>query len=83
MRVYDHLFSRPDPMAEENFLDALNPASLQLYSNARVESHVASAAAESRFQFERMGYFVVDMKLSSAARPVLNQIVALRESKAA
>jgi glutaminyl-tRNA synthetase len=69
-------------MAEENFLDALNPESLQLYSDARVESHVANAAAESRFQFERVGYFVVDMTLSSAERPVLNQIVALRESKA-
>ena len=83
VRVYDHLFNRPDPMAEENFLDALNPSSLQLYSNARVEHHVASALAESRFQFERVGYFVVDMNLSSAERPVLNQVVALRESKTA
>ncbi len=83
VRVYDHLFNRPDPMAEENFLDALNPSSLQLYSNARVEHHVASAPAESRFQFERVGYFVVDMNLSSAERPVLNQVVALRESKTA
>lgn len=82
VRVYDHLFDRPDPMSADNYLDALNPHSLTLHSNARVEPHVASAAAETRFQFERMGYFVVDKNLSTAARPVLNQIVALRDSKA-
>jgi len=81
IRQYDTLFTEPDPLAMEDFTEALNPESEQIYAAARVEKHIAAAAAETRFQLERTGYYVVDMVDSTPARPVLNQIVALRESR--
>ncbi len=79
VRVYDRLFSQPEPLAHENFIDALNPDSLQTHPDAKVEYAVSTAAVETRFQFERQGYFVVD-KDTTTERPVLNRVVPLRDN---
>lgn len=79
VRIYDRLFSQPDPLAEDNFIDVLNPDSLQIHTDAKVEAAIASASAETRFQFERQGYFVVDQD-ATTERPVLNRVVPLRDN---
>jgi glutaminyl-tRNA synthetase len=78
MRLYDRLFTVPQPDNEENFLSVLNPDSLQVVSGCRVEESLASAAPESRFQFERIGYFCMD-KDSKDGNLVFNRTVTLRE----
>ena len=60
VHLYDRLFCRPNPDMEPNFLDALNPNSLQILSDSRVEASLKDASVESRYQFERMGYFCID-----------------------
>ena len=79
VRIYDRLFNRENPMAEEDFMQALNPDSLSTFDNARIEPSLASASPESRFQFERQGYFVVDPD-SKETHPVFNRIVPLRDT---
>jgi glutaminyl-tRNA synthetase len=78
MRLYDRLFTVPQPDNEENFLSVLNPDSLQVVSGCRVEASLATAAPESRFQFERIGYFCLD-KDSRDGNLVFNRTVTLRE----
>jgi glutaminyl-tRNA synthetase len=80
VRLYDHLFSVPKPDETENFKSVLNPKSLEVLTGCRVESSLAGAAPESRYQFERQGYFVADSKDSSAARLVFNRTVGLRDT---
>ncbi len=79
VRIYDRLFNRENPMAEEDFMDALNPDSLSIFEHAQVEPNLASASPETRFQFERQGYFVADLD-TSEAHPVFNRVVALRDT---
>jgi len=80
VRVYDRLFNRPDPLAEDNYLDAINPESLSVLENAKVEASAADAAVGTRFQFERQGYFIVDDD-STPEHPVFNRVVGLRDSR--
>ena len=82
VRLYDRLFSAEDPEADEtkDFTTFLNPNSLQVIRDARVEPMLADAAAESRFQFERLGYFYVDPKDSKPGKPVFNRTVTLKDS---
>ena len=79
VRLYDHLFIRPDPGADGDFLDDLNPDSLEVLENARLEPSVAEFNGGERIQLERLGYFCVDRE-SSAQRPVLNRTVTLRDT---
>jgi glutaminyl-tRNA synthetase len=79
VRLYDRLFSVEDPAGEENFLEHLNPHSLEVIRDARVEPSLAGAAPGSRFQFERIGYFCVDPD-SAADRLVFNRTVSLRDT---
>lgn len=79
IRLYDRLFSLPYPDNEDNFLDSLNPDSLAVLKNCRVEASLAGAAPESRYQFERTGYFCVD-KDSTDTKMVFNRTVTLREN---
>jgi len=65
--------------AERNFLDDLNPASVQTIS-AQVEPALASAPAEASYQFERAGYFVADRHDHAAGAPVYNRTVTLKDS---
>ena len=82
VRLYDRLFSRPDPDAdkERDFLEFLNPESLLTLTDAVVEPALADAAVGERFQFEREGYFCLDAHDSRPDRLVVNRIVTLRDS---
>jgi len=83
VRLYDRLFSvpRPDAGAEgQDFKSFLNPGSLQLAANCQLEPALQATAPGDVLQFERLGYFVADRCEHSAARPVYNRIVTLRDS---
>jgi glutaminyl-tRNA synthetase len=80
IRLYDRLFTVPNPDNEENFLDALNPNSLKILNNAYVEASLANAKADSRYQFERTGYFCFDAIDSANGKRVFNRTVTLRDS---
>ena len=77
VRLYDRLFNVPNPAAAEDFNATLNPESLVVLANAKVEPSLANAQAEQGFQFERMGYFCRDSKAETL---VFNQTVGLRDS---
>ncbi len=80
-RLYDHLFTKPDPDDVEEgktFIDNLNPQSLVVVS-CQVEPSVVGAEPGTRYQFERQGYFCVD-KDSRKGRLVFNRTVSMRDS---
>jgi glutaminyl-tRNA synthetase len=80
VRLYDRLFSVENPgTGHEDFLAQINPQSLQVLTGCKVEPSLADAAAGSRFQFERLGYFAVDPD-TRADRPVFNRTVTLKDS---
>jgi len=80
VRLYDTLFSRENPgEGVEDFTVDLNPKSLEVVSQAKLEPGLASAAPGDRFQFERLGYFCVDPD-SAPGKPVFNRTVALRDT---
>ncbi len=76
-RLYDHLFTRPDPDEAEDFLSVLNPHSLEVV-NAFIEPSVAGSPVGKHYQFERLGYFVVDPD-STSERLVFNRSVTLKD----
>lgn len=81
-RLYDHLFTKPDPEAVEEgktFLDNINPNSLEILADCMVEPSLADAAPGSRCQFLRHGYFCVDPD-SSKEKLVFNRTVSLKDS---
>ncbi|MGD9125068.1 MAG: glutamine--tRNA ligase/YqeY domain fusion protein [Desulfarculaceae bacterium] len=78
--LYDLLFSKPRPGADGDYKDDLNPKSLEILSESRVEPSLAQALPGSHFQFERIGYFVVDTKDSKLGQPVFNRTVTLRDT---
>ena len=83
VRLYDHLFLKPDPDNVEEGADwksNLNPKSLEIVTSSRVEPSLAGAAPGNRYQFERQGYFCVDSVDSSEGELVFNRIVPLRDS---
>ncbi len=87
IRLYDRLFLKENPGdIPENVkgchesADWLNPDSLEILKNSRIEPYLASAEPEDRYQFERIGYFCVDSKDSTADRLVFNRTVTLRDS---
>jgi glutaminyl-tRNA synthetase len=80
VRLYGRLFKVANPDTEENFLDALNPDSLQVLTGCRVEASLAHAQSDSRYQFERTGYFCVDAVDSVDGKLVFNRTVTLRDS---
>ena len=83
VRLYDRLFRSPQPEKAEDgagFLEDINPNSLQVLTGCRAEPSLAHAQLEERFQFEREGYFCVDLKDSKPGQPVFNRTVTLRDS---
>ncbi len=80
IRLYDDLFSDPEPDAAEDFLACLNPDSLETLTGCKVERALADAKAPESFQFLRMGYFAVDSVDSTPERLVFNRAVALKDS---
>ncbi|MCH8502012.1 MAG: glutamine--tRNA ligase [Aliidiomarina sp.] len=79
IRLYDRLFSIPNPGAAETLEEALNPESL-LVAHGYVEPSLAQAQPEQGFQFERTGYFCLDNRDSTAEKLVFNRTVGLRDS---
>lgn len=79
IRLYDRLFLVPDPNAEDDFMDVLNPESL-ITVTAMLEPALAEIAVGEPVQFERVGYFCADSTDHTADAPVLNRIITLRDS---
>jgi glutaminyl-tRNA synthetase len=77
VRLYDRLFNVPNPGAAEEFESTLNPNSLVVLENAKLEASLAKAEPAQGFQFERTGYFSRDTKSENL---VFNQTVGLRDS---
>ena len=93
VRLYGNLFTDPEPDGpDKNFLDFLNPASLEVLEGCKIEASMAKIAAEfdekenraahtaPSFQFMRTGYFCLDNRDSTAAMPVFNRSVSLKDS---
>ncbi|MGH1429014.1 MAG: glutamine--tRNA ligase/YqeY domain fusion protein [Arenicella sp.] len=80
VRRYDRLFKLPNPSNADNFIEQLNPESLVIFPNAKLEHSLGDSNKDSRFQFERVGYFWQDSKDSKTDNLVFNQIVSLRDS---
>ena len=79
IRLYDRLFTVPNPGAADDFVSVINPESLTVV-NGFVEPSLVAAEAEKAFQFERMGYFCADNKDSSPEHLVFNRTVGLRDT---
>ncbi len=82
VRLYDKLFTKADPgdvPEGGSFLDNLNPNSLEIVADAKLEPSLAEAKVGEPFQFERVGYFCVDPD-STAGKPVFNRTLALKDS---
>jgi glutaminyl-tRNA synthetase len=81
VRLYDRLFQSEEPDAgESDFLEDINPDSLTVIQNAKLEPSLKEASAGSHYQFERVGYFYVDPKDSQAGQPFFNRTVGLKDS---
>ena len=79
-RLYDNLFTDPAPdAADKDFLDCLNPDSLETVTGCKVEAGLAQAAVPASFQFMRVGYFCLDSKDSAPGRLVFNRSVGLKD----
>ena len=80
VRLYDNLFTVPDPdVGDRNFLDFLNPHSLEVLTGCKAEKNLETAVAPKSFQFMRLGYFCVDNKDSSPEHLVFNRSVSLKD----
>jgi len=82
VRIYDRLFTRPDPNdvpEGQEFTANLDPNSLEVIPSAKLEPSLANAPVEARYQFERLGYFCVDPD-SKPGHPVFNRTVALKDT---
>ena len=78
VRLYDHLFTRPDPGAGGDMVADLNPGSLTVLDDCRLEPALADLAAGETVQFERLGYFCLDAD-AAPGRPVFNRTIGLRD----
>ena len=81
VRLYDNLFSDPEPdAADKDFLACLNPDSLEILTGCKVEASLAGAVPPGHFQFMRLGYFCLDSKDSHEGHLVFNRSVSLKDS---
>src|SRR5579863_5551753 len=82
IRIYDKLFTKADPQDVEEgktFLDNLNPNSLEIIADAKLEPSLANAKPGDRFQFERVGYFCLDPDSSNETK-IFNRTLALKDT---
>ena len=79
VRLYEHLFTSERPDDDDDFMTTLNPSSLEVVRDAKVEPALADAGPGERFQFERLGYFAVDPDSKPSAL-VFNRTVSLRDT---
>lgn len=82
VRLYDRLFADPSPDGHKDvdFMEFLNPTSLQILRNCKMEPALRDAKVGDRFQFQRIGYFAVDEKYSKEGAPVFNRTVTLKDT---
>jgi glutaminyl-tRNA synthetase len=80
LRLYDKLFSVPNPDEVEDFMSVVNPDSLTIVRGAKIEPSVGADAAGTRYQFERTAYFISDVNDSKPGALVFNRTVALRDT---
>ncbi|MBE0551273.1 MAG: glutamine--tRNA ligase/YqeY domain fusion protein [Ignavibacterium sp.] len=82
VRLYDRLLTVEDPASEKDkdYKDLINPNSLEIVPNAKLEPFVKSANPGGRYQFERQGYFCVDTKHSTKQKLVFNRTVTLKDT---
>jgi glutaminyl-tRNA synthetase len=83
VNLYEHLFVKENPNAVEegkDFIDHLNPNSLEILKNCMVEPSLSAARPGDRYQFERLGYFCVDIKDNTPESFIFNRIVTLRDT---
>jgi glutaminyl-tRNA synthetase len=82
VRLYDRLFTVEDPAGErdKDYKDLINPKSLEILTNAKLEPFVRSSKPGDRFQFERQGYFCVDYKYTTREKLVFNRTVTLKDT---
>ena len=82
VRLYDRLFTVPDPLADKDidFKTYINPESLSIVSNAKLEPSLNNGKVGEHFQFERLGYFYVDSVDSTDSKKVFNRTVTLRDT---
>ena len=83
VRLYNHLFTKEDPMDNadgSDFKDHINPDSMEILTNCKLEPSLKTAVPGDRFQFLRRGYFCVDSVDSTDDKPVFNRTVGLRDS---
>jgi glutaminyl-tRNA synthetase len=79
VRLYDRLFTVPEPGAEEDFMTCLNPDSLKI-AHAKIEPALTTASSGEVFQFERLGYFAVSAKNKDNTSLVFNRTITLRDT---
>jgi glutaminyl-tRNA synthetase len=79
VRLFDRLFSSAEPGADGDFLDDINPDSLEVVAEARLEPGLAGLTEGDTVQFERLGYFCIDRD-STPERPVFNRTITLRDT---
>jgi glutaminyl-tRNA synthetase len=82
VRLYDRLFSDEDPGGhkDKDFKDFINPDSLKILSDCKLEPSLKDAEPESKYQFQRLGYFCVDRRDSKKGNLVFNRTVPLKDS---
>lgn len=81
VRLFDRLFTDAAPDAGgKNFLESINPNSLQILQGCKGEIGLKNASLDDRYQFEREGYFILDSKYSQPNKPVFNQIIGLKDA---
>ena len=83
VNLYNHLFTQENPSKAaqgHSFIEALNPDSLEVLKECRLEPSLAQANPGEQFQFERLGYFCLDRRTPPGGRPVYNRIVTLRDT---
>ena len=81
VRLYSNLFTDPDPdAADKDFLECLNPDSLEILTGCKIERALAAAKAPESYQFMRLGYFCLDSKDSKPGHLVFNRSVSLKDS---
>jgi glutaminyl-tRNA synthetase len=77
VNLYDRMFTHPNPASTENFIEHLNPESLTVLNNCKLEPALADASPDQHYQFERTGYFVKDNHAKSLT---FNRTVTLRDT---
>ncbi len=82
VRLYDRLFTVEDPsgVKEKDYRDLVNPESLKIISNAKLEPFVQNFKPGEKFQFERLGYFCIDTKFTDSSKLVFNRTVTLKDT---